>query len=1582
MDFNIPPEILFIIRESESRNSPDINKAINFLITKLHKQNEFKEFQRKIQKIKKESDKVEEEKKFLKYLHEEFIKKQKEYEEKRKRNDERRKKEQEEKRKAEAKFQEKMRLRNLQSKLDSIDWDYIKLSLSDYIIADLNKLFQQINNSVLNKLTTENTENIEKSDKDYKQAIEDIKGYFKDLWTNSVADFFKRNYDFKSESDLFKLEKLKDVIEKYDVLINSNQDISIELAENFLHAQQKENEAENESENIREKLNAVNEYENIILAIKIAHTVFMKYIAELEKNFKELRKDFKNKNSVPDELIYFSLYVNNNYIDEARAFIKKKKNNNEEEYDNHEEANETLFSRDIYNIQSHRKKTEGEIIQEYDEQSNNLNQTQKNYILFHERYDVLEFISKCLNEDEYYHVLDNLYFSKNYIDNVLIIRNIELFMKYYKLLNCGPITLKKKYIKYKIFEQFIIKFRGGILSDFTDVYRLYNSYTDIQDMFIKLILGYDKFSNINDVHIDLNVYLQIIACVIIKYYTKDSNMLSIIKEKITDPRDRALATNYITKLFEMFKSKNKINIGDEGYFKLFAKIRDTPSWAISYDVPEKEHTTKRQNIDQSTAADFQNRLEGRLHGVKNKIKKVLPPVLVKQAHKNSGKTNRAVIVNKKIKATDEDKFQIITKSFDDMDKEDSLFKPLLGFHDEIIFFKNNEIAEINTIQELTKIYEKNKEILDVFFGLLYTLSKLINLKHKNEKDYYDIQKNLSNLIHVLEQLSNIFRTSISDHSEGEKITQLFNTIIRNIETNLVDKYDDEKSQKFKNKNKLTQAELNKYLKILEITIQDIDGKSFEEINKIINRQFKTLSKKTHSDKTGLTSNNKFSNLIQAKDKLRDFYIKQKSENNENNENNKNNEINYNTNEFRKFRKNYLQKNPHFMPVASSAQNYENRQDKIRYNYKKYLKSVNTNTTRKDLLNDIIIPRIIESIDIGNLNELTPNSLMRLFELFEPFNILYDNDFKKFNSIFGKFILSIDNNLVKRFNISISKRSKEYEQLCFNMNNYIKYILLDVSFIDNIENNDSFKITVYYNFFHNLKSIMEIILDDLTDNDPRHNIFLKIKKSLDEIIKKFKKLDKDKKYSIVLDTEKTKSGIFASNRFNVRKVGKEQIKKQRETIMKTTKQLFEKLNSKNKTNVFFKKFSEITENKDKKMLLLKKIKELLDELINEYNISFENLLKSDNLKNIIESFFEKINTNLNVNYSKDYVSKLIDSLLRADNDNNKIKFLKKQIFEPVIKQLVEKSITFGYKQVKFNILELLYIFAISFSSENQQLRNIKQQRENIKRVNKNVSKVLTGIKIENKQQKLALIVIEELKQKAKHLEGTHANPQQKQTELEKTLSTSMEKHKVSPNLLAITLLTVKPTMNTTSGKEFMKGIDKLLLTNSSTKLRTVLNNKPKPTSKNSNAVVVPNTSSYNSLTAQNKKSAVEKLKSEIKKGNVETKKKKINKVFAEINSNKPDNITTIDELRKEIITRLKPKVFKLTDEYETKLIQELSSGKNKTLTEAKLKEHLTKIIGNITEIKKDESIKSLNEFKNKVQEKLKSLNEFKNKVQEK
>ena len=64
--------------------------------------------------------------------------------------------------------------------------------------------------------------------------------------------------------------------------------------------------------------------------------------------------------------------------------------------------------------------------------------------------------------------------------------------------------------------------------------------------------------------------------------------------------------------------------------------------------------------------------------------------------------------------------------------------------------------------------------------------------------------------------------------------------------------------------------------------------------------------------------------------------------------------------------------------------------------------------------------------------------MHLFELFTPFNFLYDHQFNKFKNQFGNFILSIDNNLVKRFNILISSsiHFKEYEQLCLNIENYI------------------------------------------------------------------------------------------------------------------------------------------------------------------------------------------------------------------------------------------------------------------------------------------------------------------------------------------------------------------------------------------------------------------------------------------------------------------------------------------------------------------------------------------------------------------
>ena len=64
------------------------------------------------------------------------------------------------------------------------------------------------------------------------------------------------------------------------------------------------------------------------------------------------------------------------------------------------------------------------------------------------------------------------------------------------------------------------------------------------------------------------------------------------------------------------------------------------------------------------------------------------------------------------------------------------------------------------------------------------------------------------------------------------------------------------------------------------------------------------------------------------------------------------------------------------------------------------------------------------------------------------------------------------------------------------------------------------------------------------------------------------------------------------------------------------------------------------------------------------------------------------------------------------------------------------------------------------------------------------------------------------------------------------------------------------------------------------------------------------------------------------------------------------------------------MFKLTDEEETKFIQELS-GKNRKSTDAKQKQYLEKIISIITEIKQDKSIKSLNEFKNKVKEQFES-----------
>ena len=1641
MDFRIPEPFLSIIKESDTRNSSDINRAITYLKKKIEIkediQAEIDKYYKNIMKLKNGDKKKVQELKLLDYLYKVFNEqhqkksetKKKEYEERKKTEYEERKRRNEEiKRRNEekkTKYEEKKRKNKekkkteYEEKIKLIDWDNIEVSLSDYIIDDLKKLLEKIDTTDLHKLITKKNINIGYDN--YVQRIENLFGYFKDLWTY-VNDFFKEDYEFIKSSEFFELEELKNVFEEYDRLIEKTKSNSlIDLAEELLGYN-----------------NENNKYENIILAIKISYTIFQNYTTGIQKNFNKLRKEF-DSSDVPNKLIYFALFVNNNNIDKAKAFIEERKNieeeheennneennnegNNNEENNNEENNNEgnngkgnnkpnSTFSTEIHNIRTTSPKTEihnirttspkteAEIIQEYDDEVNKLHETQQNIFLFNnEKYTLLEFIREFLSNDDVYLDLRE----RNFINN-LKIKDVNLATKYSNQLSCKIPQFRKKYIDYKIFECFHTKFRE--ILDTIDAIQLYNSNRTLHNIFIRLIFFYS-----DDIvkYITLDNFLKLIACVIVFFYAggteSEQSIEYIINEKITDNEERKIAIDHIDYLRGILHDKGLLK--EEEYFKLFGRLK------------EKPFVLKKEGKSQSPPNQSQHQAE-QYHLKKNYSKQQtqalsLPPK-EKSKQPNTAHNNgtREQIVNRKIISTDEDKLQIIIKSFEDMDKKDSLLKPLLGFQKNILFEKNDEVAYINAIHELKKIYEKNKKILDYFFELLNILSQLIILKDKNKKDYFDIEKNANYLIQILEQLFDIFITSISEQSEKNRITQIFNTIKANIEHNIIDKYDDEKRKRFKHQEikKRSPEDIDKYLKILGINIEEIKKESSDEIIKRIITQYKKLARKTHSDKTLSNTNNKFHTIINAKDNLISFYREQISKNNNNtNENN----YNYTTNKFNNFKKKYLEAYPNFIPVESSAENYKNRENKIKYEYRKYLKNENSyyiesfdvfrkkflnkylknypdlaeefnshiikneyikykneyiKSTKKklaefdkELLTDIIIPKIREPINIGKLTELTPSSLTELFKLFTPFNVLYDNKFKKFNSKYGNFILSIDNNLVIRFNLYISERHNnfnKYQQLCFNMDNYIKYILHNVSFIDNIENKDRFKIIIYYNFFHNLKSIMEIILDSLTDKDPRYHIFFNLKKKLEEIIIQFKKIDKDRQYSIVLDTEKNKSGIFAQNKFNVRKVGKEQLKKQRETIMKNTKQLFEVLN-KNRTNTFYKKFDETKENKDKKILLLKEIRKLLDKLIDKYNISFENLVKSDNLKNIIESFFEKINTNLQENYRKDDISKLIDSLLR---DKDKNIFLKKNIFEPVIKKLVEKLITSSYKVVKYNILELLYIFAISFSSENEQIRNIKQQRKNIKKVNNTTHQVLTRIKNEKQQQQLALIVIEQLKEKADQLEGTSASNQVKQDELKKTLIESMKKSKVSPALMALTLSTVKPTIPTNSGRQFMKGIRELLLTNSS---------KPKtPISGSSSVVVSHKTSIYNSLNAENKIKAVKELKSKVRKGNT-TLKNDIQKFANELNRTKPNHITTIDEFKKEIDSLFKQKHFKLMSQQEMKVIQQLSKKYiSNSTTEAKKRDILTKILNVIIEIKQDKSIKSLDEFKNKVQEKLES-----------
>ena len=1056
-----------------------------------------------------------------------------------------------------------------------------------------------------------------------------------------------------------------------------------------------------------------------------------------------------------------------------------------------------------------------------------------------EKYDSSEFIRDSLNDNEFYEALKNLLYTKNDQYISFKIGNFDIAKKYREKIKCNINQLKEKIIRYKIFESFCGKqFSRVIFSNNNIEFRqIYESNRELHDIFIQLILFFNNDHELSQ--IDLSLFLKIIACVIVFYYAKKRNGITTIETILSQELsglELKKAQDYIIYLRTLLNTYE--DLSDEEYFKLFGRIRTKTSSKNSQEDRDKAAAAKAQAARDAAALRFEEQRNKQKQGTRSTQIIGVPQTLQSTTKNNTNST--PAFVNKKKTATDEDKSQIIMKAFENMNNRDSILMPLLGFNETISFGKksNNfvnqeDTTEMNTITTLKTIYAKHIPTIDLFFDILNQLSQLIKINDKKEGDYKNILNKVTNLIDILTNMSGIFTTSISNTSLRSDIKILLSSIIDNLTKNIGAKYDDEYQLKFpKKREELTENQIKKYLLILEILDdKSFNGQSPENKRKYIDTQYKLLALEKHTNrkvKAGINNENntEFQTLQDAKNKLMSFYEPVNEP-----VNNPNKQTNNNTNNFSEFKRKYLKENPRFMPVASSEQNDIEILKLIKKAYKE---------SKESNLLDIIIKKInIENLSILKLDSL--NSLKSLFQLFSPFNILYNTRFTEINNISGNFILLVKNDIVIRFTADIS--SLEYLQLCSNIDKYIKYILHNETFINGtVDNEEIFKQSVYYNFFLNLRSIIDIILNYLTDKNPRYEILFRIKKVLDNIIKNIHRLDTDKNLGIFKTKKNQSDVLFVPNKFNVRKTGQEQKRELKGKIMKEIDELFK--SSKNSLNKLYNSKTNQTDEEEKKIILLDELKKLIRKLLRKYNISFEDFVKGkdNDIKEIIESFFKKLNSDLGEKYSQSYVDDLITQLIASET---KSKFLKEKILDPVIINLVNKLLSFKAKRLKGIILELLYIIVISFTSKRQLSQNIKRQKEEIQIVNNSSQALLSKINKENKEKKMALIVVERLNNKAKQLNslGPSITNEQKQNALDKELKKATRELKVTPKILALALKNKSTPISNNVGNEFFTKLkQKLLLLEDST--------TPKQPKKNMNKPVVPKSQNNNS--SQNKK----------------------------------------------------------------------------------------------------------------------------------
>ena len=428
------------------------------------------------------------------------------------------------------------------------------------------------------------------------------------------------------------------------------------------------------------------------------------------------------------------------------------------------------------------------------------------------------------------------------------------------------------------------------------------------------------------------------------------------------------------------------------------------------------------------------------------------------------------------------------------------------------------------------------------------------------------------------------------------------------------------------------------------------------------------------------------------------------------------------------------------------------------------KKLSNKTNLLDIIIETLNSSLMEQVQLfrhslrGYLTQKLTD-LNSFYSLFSPFNTLFDDNFYQTDSN-GKFILLLDNDIIKRFFSDLTdkidpKDIDKYKQLCNNIQSYIRYINHGVEFINSNKNEETFKELVYYNFFHNLNNVIQIILKSLNQLNPQYeklNAFQTVLATTLSIMKN-KKL-----YEFKTEKNNTKTEKFVANRVNVKKFGKENVKN-------------------------FKK----------------EIKDEISELIGQN--------KNSNMSSLLHKLIKKLNDKYQIDPVKEINKVFLDKLKSTFSFS---KSINSDRFEEIIGKMVEKLSKLKEKDRKDSLLEFLYIYVISFSQQERFkiFENIRQTKEGIRKSNVTVEEVLSNINREKEERARMNTIRATLTDFERRLLGTLATPEQKL--LEYTAKAEQLFKTKSANKLALVLS--KISSNSPLAKKYIKKHQPLLLKN--------------------------------------------------------------------------------------------------------------------------------------------------------------------------